>query len=177
MEAIKIAEEREALVKSQFDKYDVDASGTIEMEELLSLLEDLGMTPRLKTDATEFCSNMFIKYDANDDGVLDFEEFKSLYNAAIDDSHGKKTVLAAKPTPIVGRDSKGLDGGTLAARKALAEEKARKKAEEAERIRKQNAEMKAKILAKNKGADAKALDAECEAKRRAIALAAVGSIW
>ena len=38
MEAIRIAEEREANVKSIFMKYDVDKSGTIDMDELLVLL-------------------------------------------------------------------------------------------------------------------------------------------
>merc|ERR1719335_485535 len=116
------------------------------MDELLVLLEDLGLLQKLKTDPTDLATEMFVKYDANSDGVLSFEEFKGLYNAAIDDGAGKRK----KDTgPIKGKDSKALDGGTLDARKKLAAEKARKKAEEAERIRKQNAEMKARIAAKN----------------------------
>ena len=46
----------------------------------------------------------------------------------------------------VAKTASGLEGGTLEARKKIAAEKAAKKAEEAERIRKQNAEMKARIM-------------------------------
>lgn len=139
MEAIRIAEEREANVKAIFTRFDTDKSGTIDMEELLVLLDDLGLLTKLKTEPQEFAQDMFVKYDANGDGVLSFEEFKGLYNAAIDDSAGKRKKDAK---PVQGRDSKALDGGTLEARKKIAQEKAAKKAEEAERIRKQNAEMK-----------------------------------
>ena len=70
LEAVKIAEAREADVKAIFDKYDVDNSGTIEMEELLALLDDLGLISKLQTSAKDFAIDMFTKYDANDDGVL-----------------------------------------------------------------------------------------------------------
>ena len=70
LEAVKIAEAREAEVKAVFDKYDVDNSGTIEMEELLALLDDLGLVSKLQTTAKDFAIEMFTKYDANDDGVL-----------------------------------------------------------------------------------------------------------
>ena len=33
---------------------------------------------------------MFAKHDANSDGVLSFEEFRGFYNAAVDDSVGKR---------------------------------------------------------------------------------------
>ena len=100
--------------------------------------------------------------------LISFEEFKNLYNAAIDDKNGKRKKA---PEPIKGKDSKALDSGTLALRKQKAEEKARAKAEEAEKIRKQNAEMKARIMAQGKGKDPKALDAEIEEKRKAAAAA------
>ena len=166
MEAIRIAEEREASVRQIFNKYDVDKSDTIDMDELLVLLDDLGLLTKLKTEPQEFATDMFVKYDANGDGVLSFEEFKGLYNAAIDDSTGKRKKDAK---PVVGKDSKALDGGTLEARRKIAAEKAAKKAEEAERIRKQNAEMKARIMAQGKGKDPKALDTEVETKRREMA--------
>lgn len=70
LEAIRIAEERESNVKQVFDKYDVDKSGTIDMEELLALLDDLELLPKLKTDEEIFAREMFTKYDANNDGVL-----------------------------------------------------------------------------------------------------------
>lgn len=150
LEAIRLAEERETAVRTVFNKYDADNSGAIDMEELLCLLDDLGLVKKLTSNAKDFAAEMFVRYDSNDDGVLSFEEFKHLYNAAIDDSRGKKT-----PAPVASRTESGLGGSTIEARKKIAAEKARQKAEEAERIRKQNAEMKARIMAKNKGADSK----------------------
>ena len=70
VEAIRIAEEREKQVRDAFDKYDTDNSGNIDMEELLVLLEDLGLLQKLKTEKKEFAADMFVKYDTNDDGVL-----------------------------------------------------------------------------------------------------------
>ena len=60
------------------------------------------------------------------------QEFKKFYNAAKDDAQGRKPPA---PAAVKGRDSKGLDSSTNDARQRLKEEKARKKAEEAERIR------------------------------------------
>ena len=70
MEAIKVAEEREAYVRSIFDKYDMDKSNSIDSDELLILLDDLGLVSKLKSKPEEFASDMFEKYDANGDGVL-----------------------------------------------------------------------------------------------------------
>ena len=44
--------------------------GTIDMEEILAIMEEMGLLKNLKTDRITFCSEMFVKYDANDDGVL-----------------------------------------------------------------------------------------------------------
>lgn len=164
-EAIRIAEEREKAVKEQFDRYDIDDSGSIDMDELSQLLDDLGLLTRLKTESIKFVTEMFLEHDKNDDGSLSFEEFKPLYNAAIDDSLGKKR--PAKKA-VVSRTASGLDSGTLAAREQLKHEKARKKAEEAERIRRENQEMKERVRAQGKGKDPKALDAEIE-KQRCVA--------
>ena len=69
-EALRIAETREREVRGFFDKYDLDGSGTIDMEEILAIMEEMGLLKNLKTDRITFCSEMFVKYDANDDGVL-----------------------------------------------------------------------------------------------------------
>ena len=69
-EALRIAEAREREVRNFFDKFDVDGSGTIDMEEILAIMEEMGLLKNLKTDRITFCSEMFVKYDANDDGVL-----------------------------------------------------------------------------------------------------------
>ena len=69
-EAIKIAEEREKKVRHEFDKYDLDDSGTIDIDELMCLLDDLGLLTKLKTERVNFTTEMFEKYDSNEDGVL-----------------------------------------------------------------------------------------------------------
>jgi len=112
----------------------------------------------------KFTTDMFVKFDANDDGVLSFEEFKGLYNAAVDDAAGNRR--STKANGAATRTKHGLDEATLAAREKMKEEKARKKAEEAEKIRKQNAEMKERLRAQHKGKDPKALEAEVERARR-----------
>ena len=158
-----MAEEHEAHGKSVFNKFDLDQSGTIDMDELLVLLDDLGMLTKLKSDPQEFVQDMFVQYDTNFDGVLSWEEFAGLQNACLDDALGRRKI---EPKP------KGQgQGGTVEARKKLAAEKAAKKAAEAVRIHKQNMEMKARIQAQGKGKDPKALDAEVERQRRALAQA------
>ena len=69
-EALKVASAREQKVKEVFDKYDTDNSRTIDTKELLSLLSDLGLTEKLKTDSKVFEKEMMDKYDTNKDGVL-----------------------------------------------------------------------------------------------------------
>ena len=160
IQAIKLVDEREAKLRQAFDKFDLDRSGTIDMEELLALLDDVGLMNRLQTDAEEFVRDMFMKYDANSDGVLSFSEFIGLHNSAIDDSLGRRKT-----------DAPPGKRGTLEARKKLLMEKAEQKAAEAARIQRENAEMKERIMAQNKGRDPKSLDAEVEKHRRALALA------
>ena len=158
-----MAEERERTLKDAFERFDFDGSGSMDMEEILPLLDDLGLAKRLKTDRIEFCTKMFLHFDANQDGVLSFEEFKGFYNAAIDDAAGK---AKAKPKVSKGRTFSSLDAETEGKRAKIAEERARKKAEESERIRRENAEMKARIASQNKGRDTKALDDEVMKMRR-----------
>ena len=161
---LKEAEEREANVKKVFQQYDLDGGGSIDPGEITCVMEDLGLLNGLKTDVTAFVAAAFARYDENDDGALSFEcthpirqppvprvqcllatgreaftvlaamaqEFKKFYNAAKDDAQGRKPPA---PAAVKGRDSKGLDSSTNDARQRLKEEKARKKAEEAERIR------------------------------------------
>ena len=166
-EALRIAEERDAQLRAQFTRFDVDSSGTIDMEELLALMDELGLVAGLKCDPVDFAKEMFEKYDANHDGVLDYEEFKRFHNAAKDNAAGRQNVRKS----TISRTASGLDQKMLDARKAAAEEKARQKAEEAERIRRENAALKARIAAQCQagGRDMKALDAEYEAKRRELA--------
>ena len=163
--ALRLVEDREASIRKVFDKFDLDKSGSIDMDELMVLLDDLGMLIKLRTDNEEFCRDMFIKYDTNYDGALQFGEFLGLYNAALDDSLGRR-----KKEPAHGH-GKGGGGSTQEARKRIAAEKAAKKAAEASRILQQNAEMKARIMATGKGKDPKVLDAEVERQRRELAQA------
>jgi hypothetical protein len=159
--ALQLAEEREAEMRGAFNRFDIDNSGTMDMDELLVLLDELGLLEKLRSDMEEFVCDMFVKYDTNSDGVLSFEEFIGVHNACLDDCMGRRKKITAPRTGY----------STVDARKKLAAEKARKKAAEAVRIQKQNAEMKARLQAQGKGRDPKALDAEIEEKRRAIAKA------
>ena len=93
---------------------------------------------------------------------LSFEEFKGFYNCAIDDCAGKKP----KP-PKAKRSSSTVEPEVEAARLKVAEERARKQAEESERIRRENVDIKTKVAAASKGKDAKAVEAEVQAARRA----------
>ena len=70
-DAIRIAKQREAEVRSVFDRYDADGSGSIEMQELLCVLEDLKLLSTLKSDSVDFAARMFRQYDTNDDGHLE----------------------------------------------------------------------------------------------------------
>jgi len=136
------------------------------MEEILAIMEEMGLLKNLKTDRITFCSEMFVKYDANDDGVLSFDEFKGFYNAAIDDARGRKRA----PKPERKGTKSGMSDDTKNARKAIQQEKARKKAEEAERIRKENAEMKARLNAeKNKNDPPGKMDEDILRKRKEMA--------
>ena len=83
-EAIRIAEERERHLKKAFEEYDDDNSGTIDSDEILVLMEAIGLLKNLKSNRIEFITEMFMKYDENNDGVLSFEEFKGVHNAAVD---------------------------------------------------------------------------------------------
>ena len=161
---IALAKQREAEVMAVFEKYDVDGSKTIEMDELTALLEDLGLLQNLKTSAVQFAAQMFNEFDSNNDGVLGFEEFKGVYNAAKDDAAGKTRVHKPNVAP---RTEDGLDGSTQAAREQAAKESAMRKAEEAEARRKENKEHQAKLAA-TKGGDAKGLDDDMKARRKAL---------
>lgn len=163
--ALRLVEDREALIRKTFDKFDLDMSGSVDMDELMVLLDDLGMLTRLRTDHEEFCRDMFVKYDTNYDGSLQFTEFIGLYNAALDDTLGRRK----KEPPHGPNANKSSGGSTQEARKRLATEKAAKKAAEATRIHQQNLEMKARIMAQGKGKDPKVLDAEVERQRRLLA--------
>lgn len=69
-EALRIAEERDKMVRTCFDKYDLEDNGLIDVQEIISLLDDLGLLTKLKTERITFATEMFVKYDDNDNGVL-----------------------------------------------------------------------------------------------------------
>jgi len=163
---LKEAEDREAGVKKVFQQYDIDGGGSIDPAEITCVMEDLGLLSGLKTDVTSFVASAFARYDENDDGALSFEEFKKFYNAAKDDAQGRKPPPAK---PSGGGKTSGLDSSTNDARQRLKEEKARKKAEEAEKIP-ENAAMKARMKEKSKAVGySKALDADLLAARKEAA--------
>lgn len=69
-EAIRIAEEREKKLREVFDRCDDNRSGSIDMEEILPVLDDLGLARRLKSDRIEFAARVFLSYDVDGSGEL-----------------------------------------------------------------------------------------------------------
>ena len=63
--ALQMAEEREARLRKSFKRFDLDNSGTIDMDELLVLLDDIGLWAKLRSDPEDFVRDVFTKYDAN----------------------------------------------------------------------------------------------------------------
>ena len=92
------------------------------------------MLEPLQSEPTVFLRDMFVQFDVNRDGVLCWEEFVGLYNAAHLDALGRRPVPNAKEGPKSSRER----GRTAEARNRLAAERAAQKAEEAERIHRQN---------------------------------------
>ena len=80
-----------------FRKYDADGSGTIDMQEFLTLLS----TARHDESRSVFTSNVFALCDANNDGVIDFGEY--LWALATYCMFGKREVLMPVPSPIYQR--------------------------------------------------------------------------
>ena len=116
------AEGRERDVRDKFERFDVDGSGSIEMCELMSLMDDLGLLAELRSDKITFVAEMFARFDENGDELMSFDEFKKFYNCAKADAHGRVEQAAAR---------------------ASAEQvaRARERAIEAERIRREDAEL------------------------------------
>ena len=95
------------------------------------------MVQQLKSPKIDFLQNMFLQYGMSTESneMVGFEEFKDFYNTAKDDAAGRRQRKPPRgPGPFA----------------AEAEEGARKVAEEAERIRQENLEMKRRIAAKMK---------------------------
>lgn len=156
--ALRTADASEARVRKAWDAYDVDASDSIDLGEVMSLMDDLGLLKTLTSDPVDFATEMFIKYDANDDGVLSFNEFRSFFNAARDDANGRRKAAAT----ATARTQHGLDANQREARKAIAEKKAREKAAAADALRKQNAAMRERIARAAEAAGGSVEDAEAE---------------
>lgn len=171
---------------------------TVPMQEMVTLLEGLGMVTRKKAPASPQYGELPLARPGVGAAVtgatppgqsfLSFEDFKQLYDAAADPRRttaGSAAEIRTVPhslsrprtagSPPLSRTASGLGGGTLQMRKVLAAEKARKKAEEADRIRQGNAEIRARILAQVAGRDAKALDHDVERMRREAARARAGA--
>jgi len=159
---LRDAEDRSNKVQQVFETYDHAHSGSIDSEELMCLLDDLGVLKGLKTNKIEFLASELERADKDLDSPISFEEFKTFYNAAKEDAMGRRKKGAAK-TPS------GPDEEAKEAPVNLRLEAARKKAEEAEAIRQQNLEMKRRLAATqalHKAGDKKELDADVIKMRR-----------
>ena len=115
------ARAHEAQVKEVFDKYDVDSSGSIDDEEMLAVLGELGLLQALRTNQVEFLTQCFVDHDIEGKGAFSFEEFKNFYNRAKDDARGS-----------VRRPANARKGLSAEGTKAV-EAKMRRKAQHAEK--------------------------------------------
>ena len=176
-ELVAQADTREAEVRSIFKKYDIDQSDTIEEDELMALLDDLGLLDGIE-DRVSFVIKAFDFADENHDGVISFEEFKTFYKCAKDAAAGKpvdgwstsQDATKKKKGGIKGKDVKALSPEIEQARKAAERERLRKKSEQANKIAQENRELGDRLKANMKGRDSKALSAEIDNARREAAL-------
>ena len=59
-------------VKAAFDKFDADASGSLERGELLDVLHELGLDVRGDETFAAYADALMEDYDSDGDGTLDF---------------------------------------------------------------------------------------------------------
>ncbi|KAK3266197.1 hypothetical protein CYMTET_25160, partial [Cymbomonas tetramitiformis] len=75
-------EEREAKVRSTFDKFDGDKSGSIDEKELKNLIVEMGFAQHIPSDQLDIVVKMEMqKADTNKNGSISFEEFIPYFNS------------------------------------------------------------------------------------------------
>eukprot|EP00854_Cymbomonas_tetramitiformis_P002465 gene2465-3202_t len=78
-------QEREAVSREAFEKYDKDGSGTIDSDEMVNVLADLGMLEGIPSvHVSQIVEHEFKSADSDGDMALSFEEFVPYYNKMID---------------------------------------------------------------------------------------------
>lgn len=78
------AEAREAEAYEFFTSHDLDRNGSIDRDELVAVLNDLGLRGEGDDDSAmrTLVDKCMQEHDVNSDGKLSFSEFKLMYNAA-----------------------------------------------------------------------------------------------
>eukprot|EP00747_Dinoflagellata_sp_TGD_P022867 gnl/TRDRNA2_/TRDRNA2_129379_c0_seq1.p1 gnl/TRDRNA2_/TRDRNA2_129379_c0~~gnl/TRDRNA2_/TRDRNA2_129379_c0_seq1.p1 ORF type:complete len:278 (-),score=53.04 gnl/TRDRNA2_/TRDRNA2_129379_c0_seq1:6-839(-) len=86
----------EALTRSAFEKYDRDASGCLDVEELPQVLEDLGFEfDASETKMDKFLKKQFKRADRNKDGKITYHEFVDLQNNFIETKEATEGLRSA----------------------------------------------------------------------------------
>jgi len=131
-------------MKTVFDKWDVDKSGTVDDVEIGPLLEDLGLMAGTEAENAAVMETLFTtilpEADENGDGLISFAEFKKFVQLAAEEEKkkGKKGMFSNKKAAVVGKDSKALSTETENLRTETAARKAREKAEQAAKLAQEN---------------------------------------
>merc|ERR1711988_1105961 len=76
--------ETEAALRSAFEEYDADGSGSLDMTEMTKVLQEIGM-PDVHGDSFQTLMDSHMAFaDADMDGKIDFQEFCIYVNAVIE---------------------------------------------------------------------------------------------
>jgi hypothetical protein len=78
-------------IRSMFDRYDKDANGKIELQEMMQVVQEIdeSATPEQVTD-------LFRRADTDGDGVVDFDELAAVAGLVVDDSLDLRALLSRK---------------------------------------------------------------------------------
>ena len=83
--ALDLADAKEEDMRALFNAVDTNQSGSVEYDELLVMLEKMGLR-----DHDGFCERQFNLADADGDKLISFPEFISYHNGLLEYQHQKK---------------------------------------------------------------------------------------
>jgi hypothetical protein len=77
------AEETEEAAREAFTAYDVDSSGDLDYNELVSLVTEMFHAGVADDSVRDWCMSVFEQMDPDGNGVLDFDEYVQVHNMAV----------------------------------------------------------------------------------------------